>query len=104
MVPPGKVAIPGFLGTDTHHDVVVKGAKGLGIESSPNRLHLLVSNCLVKEAPLPSGQPWTLENYIKEFGGVQARGKRTFGIFVPPDVEVDEEEKEDRIAMDEEVI
>ena len=59
------VAIPGFLGTDTHHDVIVKGAKGLGIESSPNRLHLLVSNCLVKDARLPSGQPWTLENYIR---------------------------------------
>ena len=32
--------------------------------------------------PLPSGKPWTLGNYTEEFGGVQARGKRTFGIFM----------------------
>ena len=29
------------------------------------------------------GKSRTLENYTGEFGGPKARGKRTFGIFVP---------------------
>ena len=41
---------------------------------------------MIRDAPLPSGVPWTLGNYVKEFGGVQARGKRTFRIFMPYDV------------------
>ena len=41
---------------------------------------------MIRDAPLPSGVPWTLGNYVKEFGAVQARGKRTFGIFMPYDV------------------
>ena len=83
MVPPGKVQIPGFTDKDTHKEVIVKGANGLGIDSSIHQLSLLISNCLVKDVTLPSGKPWTLGNYTAEFGGPQARGKRTFGIFVP---------------------
>ena len=83
MVPPGKVQIPGFTDKDTHKEVIMKGAQGLGIESSTHQLSLLVSNCLVKDVSLPSGKCWTLGNYTAEFGGPQARGKRTFGIFVP---------------------
>ena len=85
MVPPGKVQIPGFTDKDTHKEVIMKGANGLGIDSSihHDRLSLLISNCLVKDVTLPSGKPWTLGNYTAEFGGPQARGKRTFGIFVP---------------------
>jgi len=45
---------------------------------------------LIRDATLPSGLPWTLGNYVNEFGGVQARGKQTFGIYVPGDV-ADEE-------------
>ena len=61
----------------------MKGAQGLGIESSTHQLSLLISNCLVKDVSLPSGKCWTLGNYTAEFGGPQARGKCTFGIFVP---------------------
>ena len=104
MVPPGQVQIPGFSNDDTYKQVIIKGAKGLEITNSSENLLLLVSNGLVKDTPLPSGKAWTLGNYISEFGGIQARGKRTFGIFVPVDTEdvfsdmeesdVDEEEKE----------
>ena len=83
MVPPGKVQIPGFTDKDTHKEVIMKGAKGLGIDSPVHQLSLLISNCLVKDVSLPSGESWTLGNYTAEFGGPQARGKRTFGIFVP---------------------
>ena len=67
--------------------MIIKGAKGLEITNSPENLLLLVSNGLVKDAPLPSGKAWRLGNYISEFGGIQARGKRTFGIFVPIDAD-----------------
>ena len=33
MMPPGKVQIPGFTDKDTHKEVVMKGAKVLGIDS-----------------------------------------------------------------------
>ena len=82
MIPPGKVQVPGFCNSDLYQDVIAKGAKGLGISVSNENLSLIVSNGLIRDAPLPSGNPWTLGGYIKEFGGVQARGKRTFGIFM----------------------
>lgn len=97
MVPPGKVQVPGFCNSDLHHEVIAKGAKGLGITASISNLALIVSNGLVRDVPLPSGKPWTLGNYTEEFGGVQARGKRTFGIFMVFDS--DEEE-----AFEEQVI
>jgi hypothetical protein len=100
MTPPREVQVPGFCCTDTHLDVVTKGATGLGIHVPPERLSLIVSNGLVVDAQLPSGQPWTLGNYTEEFGGVQAQGKRTFGIFVP----IEEEENEmDSKSGDEQV-
>ena len=64
-MPPGKVNVPGFSSTDTHHDVITKGAKGLGIDTNPDQLSLIVSHGFVRDAPLPSGQPWTLGNYIQ---------------------------------------
>lgn len=91
MVPPGKIQVPGFANSDTYQEVTAKGARGLGLRTSSERLHLIVSNGLIRDAPLPSGLPWTLGNYVNEFGGVQARGKRTFGIYMPYDV-VDEED------------
>ena len=30
---------------------------------------------------------WTLGNYKSEFGEIQARGKRTYGIFIPIDAD-----------------
>ena len=84
--------------------MIIKGAKGLKITNFSENLLLLVSNGVVKDAPLSSGKAWTLGNYISECGGIQAIGKRTFGIFMPVDTDdifsnmeesdVDEEEKE----------
>ena len=41
MIPPGKVQVPGFLNADIHKEVIIKGANGLGIEASPERLSLM---------------------------------------------------------------
>ena len=103
MVPPGKVQVPGFSNDDQYLEVVAKGAKGLGLTASPERLSLIVSNGLIRDAPLPSGLPWTLGNYVNEFGGVQARGKRTFGIYMSCDV-VDEEAGMHSSADDQEMV
>lgn len=86
-MPPGKVQVPGFCNSDRYQDVVAKGAKGLGITAPTEKLSLIISNGLIRDVPLPSGKPWTLGSYIEEFGGVQARGKRTFGIFMVFDPE-----------------
>ena len=93
MMPPGKVQGPGFSNEDTHRDIT-KGAKGLGVDVEVDLLSLIVSNGLCRNYPLPSGVPWTLGNYTKEFGGVQARSKRTFGIYVPSDDSEDDNEDE----------
>lgn len=88
MLAPGRIQVPGFCNDDTYLDVVSKGAQGLGIGIDPQSLQLIVSNGLIRNVPLPSGRQWTLGNYTEEFGGVQARGKRTFGICcVPSDAE-----------------
>ena len=47
-------------------EVISKGAKGLGIDSDPFQLSLIVSNGLVRNVSLPNGQPWTLGNYTIE--------------------------------------
>ena len=57
--------------------MIIKGAKGLKITNFSENLLLLVCNGVVKDAPLSSGKAWTLGNYISEFGGIQAIGKRT---------------------------
>ncbi len=90
MMPPGKVQVAGFSNTDTHLDVVTKGARGLCIDVTPCSLSLIVSKGLVFDNPLPSDQQWTLGGYVDEFGGPQVRGKRTFRVVVP----LEEEEEE----------
>ena len=52
MIPPGKVQVPGFLNADTHKEVIIKGANGLGIEASTERLSLIISNGLVLDSPI----------------------------------------------------
>jgi len=56
MMPPGKVQVPGFCNTDMHRDVITKGASRLGIDASPDQFSLIVSNGLIGDSPLPSGQ------------------------------------------------
>ena len=58
MVPPGKV---GFTDKDSHKEVIMNGANGLGIDSPLHKLSLLISNCLVKDVSLPSGKSRHLE-------------------------------------------
>ena len=103
MVPPGEIKIPGFHNDDTHADVIEKGARGLGITSPTDQLTLLVSCCLVRDAPLSNGLPWTIGGYTSEFGRAQARGKRTFGIFVDgvaeSDDDSDEAQLEDKVII-----
>ncbi len=93
MLPPGKVQVAGFSNEDTHLDVITKGAKGLELDTAPNQLSLIISNGLVLDTPHPSGLQWTLGGYIDDFGGVQARSKRTFGLLLPPEEEEGEEEE-----------
>ena len=95
MMPPGRIQVPGFCDSDSYMEVISKGAKGLGIDSDPLQLSLIVSNGLVRNVSLPNGQPWTLGNYTIEFGGVQTRGKRTFGICVSDTEEVEEDADEE---------
>ena len=63
------------------------------LNANPELYSLLVSiysyNGLVLDS-LSSGKQWTLGSYTDEFGGMQVRGKRTFGIYVPLDVEEEE--------------
>ena len=60
MIPPGKVQVPGFCNSDLYQDVIANGAKGLRISVSNENLSLIVSNGLIRDAPLPSGNLWTL--------------------------------------------
>ena len=43
------------------------------------------------DAPLQNGRIWTLGGYVEEIGGVSARGKKTFGLYVPNDLEETDE-------------
>ena len=95
-MPPGKIQVTGFCNDDNYNDVVRKGAKGMSITHPPDNLQFIVSNGLVANGPLQSGKPWTLGNFIEELGGTQAKSKRTFGVCVPPILEiVDEDDTED---------
>lgn len=90
MVAPGKIQISGFCDDDTYMDVVKKAANGLNLAADPSSLSLIVSNGLVTNTPLQSGNEWTLGEYTLEIGGVQSRSKKTFGIYskeiIPNDV------------------
>lgn len=94
MVPPGKVQVSGFSDDDTYLDVIRKGSKGLQITAPPEQLSLLISNGLVTDMLLGNGKPWTLGGYTVELGGTQSRGKRTFGIIVPFQLEEELDDKE----------
>ena len=69
MIPPGKVQVLGFSNADTYKEVIIKGANGLGMEASPARLSLIISNRLVLDSPLSSGLAWNLGNYTKSLVG-----------------------------------
>ena len=60
----------------------------MSITHPPDRLQFLVSNGLVTNGPLQDGKPWILGNFIEELGGAQAKSKRTFGVCVPPILEI----------------
>ena len=76
----------GFTDADSHHDVLVKGARGLGINCSVNELSILCSGGLVPDIPI-NNEPWSLGEYIKLNGGSVNRSKKCWGIYVPIDVE-----------------
>ena len=47
---PGKVQVPGFSDDDTYRAVVTKVARGLGVNTNPARVSLIVSNGLVRDS------------------------------------------------------
>ena len=56
----------------------------------------MVSAGLVRDANVLDGSPWTLGGYVQEVGGVSARSKKVFGIYIPLDVE----EENERVGID----
>lgn len=76
----------GFTDADTHHDVLVKGASGLGINCSVNELSIICSGGLVPDIPI-NNEPWSLGEYINLNGGSVNRSKKCWGIYVPIDVD-----------------
>ena len=89
----GNVQISGFHDDNTYQEVVAQGARGLKINSDLKCMYLIVSGGLVRDECLQNNKPWTLGDYVQEIGGVSARGKKNFGIYV------DEDEEEDFEAM-----
>lgn len=76
----------GFTDTDTHHDVLTKGARGLEIKCNVDELSLICSGGLVPNIPI-GDQPWKLGKYIKLNGGTVTRSKKLWGIYIPTDVD-----------------
>ena len=76
----------GFTDGDTHRDVVVKGARGMGIKCRVDDLAIICSGGLVPNLPM-GDQPWTLGEYIKLNGGSLNRSKKLWGIYVPFDTD-----------------
>ena len=74
----------GFTDDDSHSDVMLKAAKGLGIECDIDLLQLVCSNGLVPDNPI-EGQHWTLGKYIEHHGGTRNRGEKVWGLHVPFD-------------------
>ena len=85
MVLPGKV----YTNTRLHWQGYTQGSYNEGCTGTCWDWNLYTSTILIdfkfseRCLYLPSGKSWTLGNYTAEFGGPQARGKCTFGIFVP---------------------
>ena len=77
-----NVKIPQFKDYDTYDEVIEKGVRGLGLNSTQN-LQFVVSGGIVKDSPLNNGDQWTLGGYVEGIGGQNVRGKKTFGLFVP---------------------
>ena len=95
MMPPGKIQVPEFCCDDNYNDAVRKRAKGSSIIHPPDKRQFIVSNGLVTNGLLQDGKPWTLRNFIEELGGAQANSKRTFGVCVPPILEISDDEDVD---------
>ena len=64
-----------------------KASEGMGIRGTPEYMELVVSNCLVRDAPLPGGKPWLLGAYIQALGGAHVRSKKKFGLCAIEDKE-----------------
>ena len=70
--------VVGFTDTDTHQDVIERGARGLGIKYDFKQLALLCSGDLVPNF-LSEDIPWTLGEYIRLNGGTSNRSKKSWG-------------------------
>ena len=85
--------VVGFTDADTHQEVIEKGARGLGIKCDFKQLALLCSSGLVPDY-LSKDVPWTLGEYTKLNGGSSNRSKKSWGIYVPFDIENDMEDQD----------
>ena len=73
----------GFTDSDTHQEVLRKGAMGLGIKCGKD-LALIRSNGIVPNGPL-NDMPWTLGEYVHYNGGTQNWSKKVWRVLVPYD-------------------
>lgn len=80
--------VVGFTDSDSHHDVITKAAKGLGLNCDFKLLQLICSNGLVLNNPI-GDKPWTLGEYVKNYGGKPNRSKKVWGLNIP--IDIDEE-------------
>jgi len=83
------VQVSGFTDDNAYQEVVTQDARGLTIKADPTDFYL-VSGSLVMDDTPQDGKPWTLGGYVQEIGRVSARCKKTFGIYIPLDVEEEE--------------
>lgn len=77
---------------DSYHDVLVKAARGLQIECDLDDISLICSGGLVANQCIDDNI-WTLGEFVKLNGGVTTRSKKTWGIYIPIDVD----DQDDRI-------
>lgn len=85
--------ISGFRDENTYQDVIQWGSLGLNIKGSLANFRLIVSGGLVANTQLQNNEPWSLGGYIDEIGGVSARCKKTFGIYLITEDDDDEEQE-----------
>lgn len=59
-----NIQVVGFRDSDTHLDVLTKGAKGLGVKCKPSLLSLVCSGGIVPDMPI-CGKSWTPGEFVR---------------------------------------
>lgn len=74
--------VVGFTNDNTYQDILSRAASGLGLKCDLSLLRLLCSGGVIPDVPI-GGKPWTLGEFIRQNGGSQNRGKKSWGVDVP---------------------